>query len=124
MPTAAAKRSRSAAILSALTRYSGTAISPSSLTNAAPMPMPPETPSPWRTRSLFGLSPLDDEPSLLIEAAADQIGKRGYGALRFGSTARELDRGARTRGEHHQSHDRPSRDAVAVLANGNFGIEL
>src|SRR5262249_1704175 len=77
-----------------------------------------------RTRSPFGFWPPTDEPSLLIEAAADQIGQRGNGALRLGSTTRKLDRGAGTRRQHHQPHDRPPRNAVAVLANGDLGIEL
>src|SRR6516165_10380864 len=99
-------------------------MSPSSLTKAVPMPMPDETPSPCRTRSLFGLSPAVEDPSLLIETAADQIGERGDGAHRLGAAPRELDRGPRARREHHQSHDGPPRYGIPILTNGDFGIKL
>src|SRR5579883_1003397 len=124
--TAAAKRSRSASTSSGGIRYSGTDISPSSLTKAGPMAMPAETASPFSTRSdLAGLSPAKDrESSRLIEAAADQFGERRDGTFGVGTARPQLDGSTGAGGQHHQSHDGTARHGSAILRHHDLGIEL
>src|SRR6185312_2690096 len=62
--------------------------------------------------------------SLLIEAAADQLGQRRHRALGFGAGGAQLDERAGTRGEHHQPHDRAAGNGSAVLRHHDLGVEL
>src|SRR5208282_5887127 len=78
------------------------------------MAMPGEMPRPWSRRSLF----ID----FLVEAAGDQRGQRVERRGRVGPGGRKLDDAARTRGQHHQPHDRAPRDRGAGLGDGDLGV--
>src|ERR1700736_2381379 len=90
------------------------------------MATPGETPSPCRMRSPLGLSRswAASVFSVFIEAAADQLGKRGDRALGLGAGGAQLDGGAGTSRKHHQPHDRSAGDGSAVLGHHDFGIEF
>src|SRR5690349_7334976 len=96
------------------------------------MAMPGETARPCTIRSSAaaaaaasaGSPAFSFRPSLLIEAARDQIGERRDRAFGVGTAAAQLDRGAGPGGKHHQAHDGPSRNRRAILGDGDLGIEL
>src|SRR5258708_29336407 len=79
----------------------------------------------WETRRPVRVRwPRRAPPSLLIEAAANEIGERRHGALRLAPGGDQVDGGAGAGGKHHESHDGAAGGRAAVLAHCHLGVEL